>query len=77
MASQWGLYLVTKPAFLLQLPGCKGFWLIARQALFAFQCPRTQLTHVCRSKRSLPKRAAAPPCYGTSFCGFSPSRTRS
>lgn len=77
MGSQWGLYLVTNPAFLLQFPGCKGFWLIARQAVFAFQGPWAQLTYICRSKRSLLKRAAAPPCYRTSFCGFSLSRTRS
>lgn len=77
MASQWGLYLVTKPAFLLQFPGCKGFWLIGRQAVLAFLGPQSQCTHVCRSKWSLLKKAAAPPCYGTSFCGFSPSHTRS
>lgn len=70
MASQEGLYSITKPAFLLQLPGCKGFWLVARQAVFAFQWPQAQLTHVCRSKGSFLKGAAAPPFYGTSFVAF-------
>lgn len=51
--SQGGRYLVTKPAFLLQLPGCQGVWLTARQAAFAFQCPRAQLAHGCGREGSL------------------------
>lgn len=62
IASQWGLYLVTKPTFLLQLPGCKGFWSTARQAVFAFLRLVAQLAHMLRSRRSFLKSAAAPPC---------------
>lgn len=45
IASQTGLCVVTEPT-VLQVPGCKGFWLHAKQALFVFQHPLAQLTDV-------------------------------